>query len=96
MMSWVSRELAIPHGTHFATQGLLAHRDAELFPNPLGQITQTPSDDAIKLRRRSALDGLRQGRSLFVVQKRTLSRSLAVDRPSGPRVLKRTTQSRTI
>lgn len=68
MMSWASREFAIPHGTHFAPQGLLAHRDAELFPNPLCQITQTPPNDAIEIRRRSALDGLCQGCALIFVQ----------------------------
>ncbi|KEQ03481.1 hypothetical protein GV68_16940 [Pseudorhizobium pelagicum] len=67
------------HGTHFATQRLLAHRDAELFPDPLRQITQTPTNDAIQIRCRSALDRLRQGRSLFVVQERRLARSLAID-----------------
>lgn len=83
MMSWASRELAIPHGTHFAPQGLLAHQDAELFPNPLSQITQTPASDAIHIQRWSPFYGLRQGRSLFVGQERRFSRSLAVDQSVG-------------
>lgn len=83
MMSWASRELAIAHGTHFAAQGLLAHRDAEVFPNPLSQITQTPANYAIQMRSRSALYGLRQSRSLFIVQERRLARGLAVDQAVG-------------
>jgi len=50
---------------------------------PTGQITQTPPNDAIQIGCRSALDGFRQGRSLFVVQERRLSRSLAVDQSVG-------------
>lgn len=94
MMPGTGREFAVAYGTHFAAQGLLAHRDAELFPNPLGQITQTPTNDAIEILCRSALYGLRQGRSLFVVQ--GLPGALPLISPSGPRSLKRTTQSRTI
>lgn len=61
MMSWARRELAISHGTHFAPQGLLTHRDAELFPNPLSQITQRRSAlwYANRLRKADRPDGCR-------------------------------------
>ena len=86
-MSWASRKLAVAHSPHFATQGLLAHRDVELFPNPSHQITQTPPNDAVKIGCRSAFYGFRQGRSLFVVQERRFARCLAINQAIGTTII---------
>jgi hypothetical protein len=87
MVPWASRELAVTHGAHLATQGFFTHRHSEFFPNPLSQITQTPPNDAIQIRCGPAFQGLRQRRSLFVVQQRRLARSLAVDQAVGTSIV---------
>ena len=68
MMFRAGSELAVTHGTHLPAERLLAHRDAKLLPNPLGQIAQTPANDAVEIGCRPTLDGLRQGRTLLIVQ----------------------------
>ena len=72
-------ELAIAHGPDFAAERLLAHRNAKLLPQPLRQIAQTPANDAVEIGCRPTLDGLRQGRTLLIVQPRLLTGSLTVD-----------------
>ncbi|ANH08795.1 hypothetical protein shn_32215 (plasmid) [Shinella sp. HZN7] len=76
-------ELAIAHGPDFAAERLLAHRNAKLLPQPLRQIAQTPANDAVEIGCRPTLDGLRQGRTLLIVQPRLWAGSLAIDQTLG-------------
>lgn len=70
MMLGPYSQLPVTQGAHLTAQGLFAHRNAEFFPQPLDQIAQTPAHNAIKIGCRPAFDGLRQGCSLEIVQKR--------------------------
>lgn len=65
-------QLAIAHGPHLPAQRLLAHGNAKLFPKPLRQIAQTPTNNAVEIGCRPTLDCLRQGRTLLIVRKRTI------------------------
>lgn len=57
-----------PQGAHLPAQCLLAHRDTKLFPEPLGQITQTPPHDTIEIGRRHLFSGLCQCGPLTIVE----------------------------
>ena len=83
MMFGPGSQLAVAHGPYFAAQRLLAHRNAKLFPKPLGQIAQTPANNAVEIGCRPTLDGLRQGRTLLIAQPRLLTGSLAIDEALG-------------
>ncbi len=72
------RQLAIAHGSDFAAQRLLADGHAKLLPKPLRQIAQTPANNPVEIGCRTALNGLRQGRTLLIVQPRLRAGSLAV------------------
>ncbi len=96
MMAGAGRELAIAHGAQFATQRLLGHDDTKRLPNPLTEIDDPPSRHAVYRRDRTALDDRGQRGAMLTLQSRRLSRSLAVDRSSGPCALNFSTQSRTI
>ena len=76
-------QLAIAHGPHFAAERLLAHRNAKLLPQPLRQIAQTPTNNAVEIGCRPTLDCLRQGRTLLIVQPRLRTGSLAIDQALG-------------
>jgi len=73
------RELAEPHGAQFPPNRLAAHRDAELLPQPLHQVTQPPADHAVETGLRPGLHGLGERRALIVRQERRLPRRLAID-----------------
>jgi hypothetical protein len=47
MMARPGREFAVAHGAEFAAQGLLGDPDAEFLENPLPQIDQPPTHDAV-------------------------------------------------
>ncbi|KOC74554.1 hypothetical protein AKG10_17115 [Shinella sp. GWS1] len=47
------------------------------------QIAQTPANDAVEIGCRPTLDGLRQGRTLLIVQPRLWAGSLAIDQTLG-------------
>ncbi len=96
MMSRTSRELAVAHRAHFPAQGLLAGRNTKRLPQPLGQIAKTPANNAVEVGCGATLDRLCQCRTLVVIEQRRLAGALPLIRPSGPRALNRTTQSRTI
>ena len=76
-------QLAIAHGPHLPAQRLLAHGNAKLFPKPLRQIAQTPTNNAVEIGCRPTLDCLRQGRTLLIVQPRLRTGSLAIDQALG-------------
>ena len=79
MMFGSDSQLAIAHGPDFTAQRLLAHRNAKLFPKPLRQIAQTPANNTVEIGYRPTLDGLRQGRTLLIIQPRLLAGSFAID-----------------
>lgn len=79
MMFGPGSKLAIAHGPDFTAQRLLAHGHAKLFPKPLSQVAHTPANNAVEIGRRTTLDGLRQRRTLLIVQPRLLTGSLAID-----------------
>ena len=95
-MARTGRELSIAKGAQLAAQRLLGDRDAELLPNPLDEIDQAPAHDTVDGRDRALVDDTLQSLTLLVVEKRTGTWRLPVTRPSGPLMLKRSTQSRTI
>ena len=73
------RELAIAERAQFPAQRRLAERDPELLPDPQGEILQPPAHHAVDRRRRAALDDVRQGLALAVIQLAGVPGSLAVD-----------------
>ena len=76
-------ELAIPKRAQFAADRLRADRDAEFFPDPLGQIGQPSAHHAMHGGKRPALDHRRQGLPLGCVQSPRRTRRLAVDQAVG-------------
>jgi hypothetical protein len=83
-MARTSRKFAIAHGAQFAAQCLLGDHDAEFLVNPLAEIDDPPSHDAMNSRDRAALDDCDQGGAMAVVQPRLLSRRLAIDQAVRP------------
>src|SRR5271165_1064552 len=84
VMARTGRKFAIAHGARFAAQRLLGDDDAEVLPNPLAEIDNPPSHDAVNGRDRSALDDRRQRSAMRIVQPRRLSRRLAIDQAVRP------------
>src|SRR5215207_609790 len=84
VMARTGRELAIVHGPQFARQRLLGDRDAELLPDPLDEVDQTPAHHAVEGRNGPLLDDGLQGRAMGVGELGGLSRRLAVDQALGP------------
>src|SRR5271154_1009527 len=84
MMARTSRKLAIAHGAQFAAQRLLGDHDAEFLVNPLAEVDDPPSYDAMSGRDRAALDDRCQRGSVRIVQPRRLSRRLAIDQAVRP------------
>ena len=70
MMTRPSRQLAIAQRAQLPAQRLLADADRELVPDPLRQIDQPPAHDTVRGRDRTALDDLRQGLALRVIEQR--------------------------
>ena len=60
-MARTRRELAVTHGAQFPAQRLLGHDDPELLEDPLAEIDDPPSDDAVNRRDRAALDDRGEG-----------------------------------
>src|SRR5260221_2252993 len=77
MMPGPGRQLAQAQGTQFLAHRLLGEREPELLPDPLDQIDDAPTYDAMDRRVRPSLDNLEQGRPLPLVQQRRLARCLA-------------------
>ena len=73
------RELAVAQSPQLAAQGLNADPDAELLPDPLHQVQQTPTDNAMSRRDRAALDHLNQPLALALVQLGRPARTLRID-----------------
>src|SRR3954454_2705452 len=66
VMARTGRELAIVHGPQLARQRLLGDRDAELLPDPLDEVDQTPAHHAVDGRNGPLLDDGLQGRAMRV------------------------------
>jgi len=79
MMARTGGKLAIAHGSQFPAQGLLGDRDPELFEQPLAEIDNSPTHDAVDRRRRPALNDRGESRSMRVVEPGWLPRRFAVD-----------------
>ena len=79
MMAWPSTELAIAQATQLATQRLPGNTDPELLPQPLAEIDQPPTHDAVDRRDRTAFDGSHQRLPMHLGQSRFRPRGLAVN-----------------
>ena len=53
LMALPGREFAIAHGPQLMPKGLLADRDLELVPQPLGQVDDPPAHDPVDGRKLS-------------------------------------------
>src|SRR3982750_4991870 len=96
-MARAGRELAIVHGPQLAAQRLLGDGEAELLPEPLDEVDQAPAHHAMDGRDGTLMDDDLQGLSVLIVEpRRSPWRAAGPEAPSGPRALKRSTQSRTI
>src|SRR5580693_2853305 len=84
MMARTGCKFAIAHGAQFAAQRLLGDHDAEFLVNPLAEVDDPPSYDAMSGRNRAALDDRCQRGSVCIVQPRRLSRRLAIDQAVRP------------
>ncbi len=82
------------HGPAAREFGLLT--DARLVPHPLRQINQAPTDRAVRCGDRTCLDLLGKSAACAGFRIETLPGALRDINPSGPSVLNRITQSRTI
>ncbi len=78
-MARPGRELGKAKCPELAADRRLVQRDAEFLEDPPSQILAAPADDAVDRRDRAALDDLRQGPTLRVVQLGAVSRRLAID-----------------
>jgi hypothetical protein len=78
VVAWPRRELAIAHGPQFPAQGLFGDGDAEFLVEPLRQIDQPPAHHAMGGRDWAAIDHLRNGLALNIIELRWLARRLAV------------------
>jgi hypothetical protein len=81
MMTGARRKLAIAHGAQLSAQRLLGDRDPKLLIQPLAEITDPPTHNAMNGWHRATLDHARQRRPMIVLKKRRLSRRLPVDQP---------------
>ena len=70
MMSRPGRKLDVSQSAQFPPQGLAAHRNTELLPYPLRQIRQSPANDTVNSRQRTALDNLNQRLAVRIIKKR--------------------------
>ncbi len=70
-------ELAQAQGSKLLAHCLLGEREPEFLPDPLDQIDDAPTDNAMDRRVRPSLDDLEQRRPLPVVEQRWLARRLA-------------------
>ena len=68
MMARARGELAISETAKLAAQRLLADREPELFPDPLRQVDQSPSDHTMRRRDWSGLDHTKQRVALLCVE----------------------------
>jgi len=84
MMARASRELAVTHGAQLAAQRLLGDDDTEFFPYPLAEIDDSPANDAVSGRDRTALDDRGQRSPMHIVQPRRLSGRLSIDQAVRP------------
>ena len=83
-MARAGRELAIVHGPQLAAQRLLGDGEAELLPEPLDEVDQTPAHHAVDGRNGPLLDDDLQGLSVLIVEPRRSP--LARGRSGGPQV----------
>ncbi len=81
------RHGAEPHLPQDAAHRLLRERDAELLPEPLHQVLQTPAHHAMNRPGRALFPHRRQPRLLLRVQLRQLTRSLAIDQTLRARAI---------
>jgi hypothetical protein len=68
MVARTGGKLAIAHGPKFPAQGLLGDGDLELLVQPLAEIDDPPTDDAVDRRRWPAFDHRSQGRPACAVE----------------------------
>src|SRR4051812_4453086 len=83
-MARTGRELAIVHGPQLTRQRLLGDRDAELLPDPLDEVDQTPAHHTVDGRNGPLLDDGLQGRAMRIGELGGLAGRLAVDQARGP------------
>jgi hypothetical protein len=87
-------QFAVAHGPKFPAERLLGDRDAEFLEDPLRQIDQPPAHHAVHRWDRTTLDHAGDGLALGIIELGWVTGDLPSTRPSGPRALKRSTQSR--
>lgn len=96
MMARPRGEFHIAQLFQLAADSGLVQRDRKFVMEPLRQIDQPPADHPVDCRDRTLLNNIDQGLSLRIAQPRTGPGALPSSKPSGPRALNRTTQSRKI
>ena len=83
-MAWPCRQLAVAQSAQLPADCLRADRNAEFLPDPLGQVHQTPTDNAMNGRDRPLLHNLHQRSQLPRVQQRARARTMPVDQTIRP------------
>ena len=78
-MARTGREFAVAQSPQFTAQGLHRDPDVERLPDPLHQIHQAPTDNAMDRRDRAALNHLSQRSALGRVQLGRSTRALGID-----------------
>src|SRR5947207_4603671 len=84
MMPGSCRQFTKTHGAQFATQRLLADRDAEFVKHPLRQVDQPPADHAVNRREWTALDDPVQRLPLLIVEQWRVARCLTIHQAGWP------------
>ncbi len=78
MMARARRKLAIAHLAQFPAHRRLGDADPERLEQPLAEVDDAPTHDAVDRGRRALLDDVRQRSALILVEARRLPRRLAI------------------
>lgn len=81
MMARTSGEFAIAHASQFPAQSLLGDGDHELLIQPLAEIDDAPTDNAVNGRDRPAFDHSSQRLTMLVREPGRLTGRLAIKKP---------------
>ena len=90
------RDLGEAERLQLAPDRGLVERDGERLQEPPRQVLAPPAHDAVDRRDRAGLNNLRQCAAVIGVELRGCAGDFPSTSPSGPRALKRSTQSRMI
>ena len=84
MVAGPCRQFGVAQLFQFAPHGRFIERHGKFLMQPLDQVGQSPADDTMDRRDRTALHDLGKGGSLFIVQFWGVAWRLAINKPIWP------------